>query len=339
MNTLNKIKYITVLFLWMLVGIVQAQEIDEIDPTLLIDCDQCKSFKPTKGKYIVSGWVKEGHSEQVSHYSNAAIVINQTQNNGDLVVNSFTPSGRIIDGWQRITGIFEVLDRSVYLGVDLVNLGTEGNNDDTPDSDVLSNFTIEPEGIDQVKAGYTVKIFNDPVDFCQNVSSETSDINIASNTPLDVGGIYRIKGDDTGVLRFVEVITYRIVPNKLAGKDVNNVLTHRLDQGCSALDLQGQESDQTSNVTVYFDDIRIHPFNGNMKSFVYDPQTQRLMAELDENNYATLYEYDQEGGLIRVKKETEKGIYTIQETRSSGPTFREGTGIKGIPPIQTGGVQ
>jgi len=69
-------------------------------------------------------------------------------------------------------------------------------------------------------------------------------------------------------------------------------------------------------VTTYFDDIRVHPFNGNMKSFVYAQDTQRLMAELDENNYATFYEYDQEGGLVRVKKETEKGVYTIQETRS-----------------------
>ncbi len=69
--------------------------------------------------------------------------------------------------------------------------------------------------------------------------------------------------------------------------------------------------------TTYYDDIRLHQTDGNMKSFVYDPETQRLMAELDENNYATLYEYDNEGGLVRVKKETEKGIYTIQETRSS----------------------
>jgi hypothetical protein len=53
-----------------------------------------------------------------------------------------------------------------------------------------------------------------------------------------------------------------------------------------------------------------------MKSFVYDPDNQRLTAELDENNYATFYEYDKEGGLIRVKKETVKGVYTIQETRS-----------------------
>lgn len=78
------------------------------------------------------------------------------------------------------------------------------------------------------------------------------------------------------------------------------------------------KNDQSSSIS-YFDDIRIHPYNSNLKSFVYDYRTQKLMAELDENNFATFYEYDQEGGLIRVKKETEKGVYTIQETRSSNP--------------------
>ena len=68
---------------------------------------------------------------------------------------------------------------------------------------------------------------------------------------------------------------------------------------------------------VYFDDIRIHPFNANMKSFVYDPTTLRLHAEMDENNYATYYEYDEEGALVRVKKETERGIKTINETRQN----------------------
>jgi hypothetical protein len=74
----------------------------------------------------------------------------------------------------------------------------------------------------------------------------------------------------------------------------------------------------TSNsADVHFDDIRVHPFNGSMKSFVYDPVNLRLMAELDENNYATMYEYDEEGKLIRVKKETERGIMTIKESRQN----------------------
>lgn len=73
----------------------------------------------------------------------------------------------------------------------------------------------------------------------------------------------------------------------------------------------------TSSGQVYIDDIRIHPFDGQMKSFAYDASSQRLMAELDENNFATFYEYDDEGILIRVKKETDRGIMTIKETRSS----------------------
>jgi hypothetical protein len=72
----------------------------------------------------------------------------------------------------------------------------------------------------------------------------------------------------------------------------------------------------SGNTNVYFDDIRLHPFYSNMKSFVYHATNLRLMAELDENNYASFYEYDDEGTLVRVKKETQRGVKTIQETRS-----------------------
>jgi hypothetical protein len=68
---------------------------------------------------------------------------------------------------------------------------------------------------------------------------------------------------------------------------------------------------------LYLDDIRIMPLESNMKSFVYDPTRFRLAAQLDENNMATFYEYDQEGLLIRTKKETERGIMTINESRRS----------------------
>jgi len=76
------------------------------------------------------------------------------------------------------------------------------------------------------------------------------------------------------------------------------------------------ELDVTSGVA-FFDDIRFYPFDGSMMSYVYDPISLRLMAELDERNYATLYEYDEEGKLVRVKKETERGVMTIQENRDN----------------------
>jgi hypothetical protein len=73
----------------------------------------------------------------------------------------------------------------------------------------------------------------------------------------------------------------------------------------------------TSNVPVFFDDIRVHPYNANMKTYVYHSSNLRLMAELDENNFSSFYEYDDDGTLTRVKKETQLGIKTITETRSA----------------------
>ncbi|MES2477739.1 MAG: hypothetical protein V4561_01540 [Bacteroidota bacterium] len=66
---------------------------------------------------------------------------------------------------------------------------------------------------------------------------------------------------------------------------------------------------------VYVDDLRALPIKSNMKSFVYDPISFKLLAQLDENHFATFFEYDQEGLLVRTKKETSKGIVTISESR------------------------
>jgi hypothetical protein len=74
---------------------------------------------------------------------------------------------------------------------------------------------------------------------------------------------------------------------------------------------------EPQNGTVLIDDIRIYPFDGQMKSYVYHPSNLRLLAEMDENNFATFYDYDSEGIPIRVRKETEKGIMTLKETRSA----------------------
>lgn len=87
-----------------------------------------------------------------------------------------------------------------------------------------------------------------------------------------------------------------------------------LPAGASQLELRFINSAASP---MYVDDIRIHPYNANMKSYVYDPINLRLTAELDENNYAKFYEYDVEGTLIRTKAETKEGIKTITETRSA----------------------
>jgi hypothetical protein len=158
-----------------------------------LECTECiTSFSPSPGKYIVSAWVKEDNATgQTIFYDDASIQISFS--GSTVTFGPFLPTGKIIDGWQRIESQIEV--------------------------------------------------------------------------PTDATGIN------------IEMIA-------------------------------GDES-------VFFDDIRFFPIDGSMISYVYDPISLRLMAELDERNYATLYEYDEEGKLIRVKKETERGIMTIQENRDN----------------------
>jgi PKD repeat protein len=63
----------------------------------------------------------------------------------------------------------------------------------------------------------------------------------------------------------------------------------------------------------WYDDIRVHPESGNLKSYVYNITDYRLNAILDEDNFATFFYYDKEGNLYLTKKETEDGIKTITE--------------------------
>lgn len=155
------------------------------------NCKDCiGSFSPEPGKYLISAWVKGEPENRNSSYLNPGIKVSFAGAPDNF---NFSPSGRIIDDWQRIDGV----------------------------------VTIPPGA-----------------------------------TSIDIS------------------------------------LT------CSEGDC-------------LFDDIRFIPINGSMISYVYDPVSMKLVAQLDERNYATLYEYDEEGQLIRTKQETERGIMTVQEGRSN----------------------
>jgi hypothetical protein len=157
--------------------------------------DDIGLFKPDPGKYIISAWVKENVPANDTLFNDAHIEVVLYDISNNPTTHTFYAKGKVIEGWQRIEGVF--------------------------------TFTSG-----------------------QNIKS---------------------------------------IKVKLVGAD---------------------------EVDSWFDDVRIHPFDGNMKSFAYDARTLKLMAELDENNYATFYEYDSEGVLIRVKKETINGIVTLKENRN-----------------------
>ena len=160
-------------------------------PYKIDDCDCIQTFSPDPGKYMITAWVKEGDGLGQRSYKQHGLTVRTSS-----ASNTFSAKGMIIDGWQRIEGVFDIAPGDKQITVDL---------------------------------------------------------------------------------------------------------------------MAGQRT------IVYFDDIRIFPFDGNMTNYVYDDVSLKLLSELDANGYAKFYEYSQEGELIRIKQETERGIMTIQESRSSTP--------------------
>ena len=59
----------------------------------------------------------------------------------------------------------------------------------------------------------------------------------------------------------------------------------------------------TGNGHLYLDDFRMHPIYTAVNTYVYDEQTDALIAILDGNNLATKFKYDQAGRLIQTYKE------------------------------------
>jgi hypothetical protein len=73
--------------------------------------------------------------------------------------------------------------------------------------------------------------------------------------------------------------------------------------------------ENASGSSLYLDDMRMHPFDASIATYVYDKISWRSTAVLDDNNYATFYIYDERGQLEKTKKETTEGIKTINEGR------------------------
>ena len=96
---------------------------------------------------------------------------------------------------------------------------------------------------------------------------------------------------------------------------IETVFTMPLNVARIALKLQTGTDATGKNTKAYFDDFRVFPADANIETYVYDPATYRMSALLDNNNFARLFGYDDEGVLQLVRQETVRGIMTVQETR------------------------
>lgn len=299
------------------ITLVISKSSEPVNPAFLTDCETCYSFKPEPGRYVVDAWTKETgsfsrfRSEPLNTqqtYQKSAIDILITDSSNEVTTTQFVPSGNIIEGWQRVVGVFEIPNDAIYFEIELKNILKTNQ-------DIIENVFValdSPSNSD-LFTGYEIAYLDRSFD-C--TTGNPIFINLPYNEDINLGGIYRIVGK--GVFNYFKVL------NKLPAGETypdltNSTLTVARKSTFTCLEISNLILENQKSQFSFFDDVRIYPYDANMKSFVYDYDTQRLVSELDENNFATFYEYDQEGGLIRVKKETERGIYTIQETRSHSP--------------------
>jgi hypothetical protein len=74
-------------------------------------------------------------------------------------------------------------------------------------------------------------------------------------------------------------------------------------------------SNTSGSTPVIIDDLRLCPIDAAMNAYVYDEDTGAVTAIIDNNNFATFYEYNDAGHLIKVFKETQNGVKKISEYR------------------------
>jgi hypothetical protein len=72
----------------------------------------------------------------------------------------------------------------------------------------------------------------------------------------------------------------------------------------------------------HLDDFKVMPFMAHGKAYVYDKRNYRLLAEFDQQHFATIYQYNPKGELVRKMLETTRGIKTIEEQHLNGMEVR-----------------
>ncbi len=89
---------------------------------------------------------------------------------------------------------------------------------------------------------------------------------------------------------------------------------------------------------VWVDDVRVQPLDASMMTYVYDRSTLALITQFDDQHFGTYYQYNGEGQLVRIKRETERGLRTVAETQYNVPLSARyvaqggGTGIS-VPTV------
>lgn len=90
-----------------------------------------------------------------------------------------------------------------------------------------------------------------------------------------------------------------------------------------------------SSNNVYVDDILIKPINSAVQCYVYDYEKQRLTDEIDDLHLATHYQYNFEGEMDKIMKETDIGWRSIVAQAHHTTSFLRASDYKPFPKVNS----
>lgn len=90
-----------------------------------------------------------------------------------------------------------------------------------------------------------------------------------------------------------------------------------------------QPVDPAQHDSVWIDDPRAQPFDAEMACYVYDAATLRLITQFDDQHFGVYYQYNGEGKLIRMMRETERGMKTVTDAQYNTPQLAYRTDAEG----------
>ena len=122
------------------------------------ECMCIRPFEPFKNKeYLVSLWVRGNAVNTQNSYTDCSVIVSfsiqnnpNNPNNPIVQTNTLTPSGQMIDGWQRVEGTFTIPSTATNITVELKNLSTVAGN-----IAYFDDIRIHP-----VLAGMTTTVYN-----------------------------------------------------------------------------------------------------------------------------------------------------------------------------------
>ncbi len=169
-----------------------------------------------------------------------------------------------------------------------------------------------------------------------SASAHTGRRSIALTTALDSIGVInvtdRLRNDGLVARAWVRAIgaadtchltigSSTVIPGQ---REVANVAGWRLIEWSIAPQSGALSSSGVKTVSVravgtnvYVDDVRLQPASSSATCYVYDPGTLRLVAQFDDQHFASLFKYSPEGRLTRKDRETEQGVFPLQEQHAN----------------------